>query len=103
MSRPINAECTSCGGEGIDTDPLGLFDYPCSGPCPACWPAEPKNGERVWYRGWECYFSSDAHGWTGEGWIACYGGEDLDCVTRTASTWEKLLDEIDDFNEEDEL
>jgi hypothetical protein len=64
---------------------------------------EPTDGKPVWYRGWEITFSHDAAGWTGEGWHACLGGADLDCIQRTASTWEGILDEIDDFDEEDEL
>lgn len=66
-------------------------------------PNEPTDGKPVWYRGWEIDYSHDAAAWTGEGWIACLGGADLDCVTRTARTFELVLDEIDDFDEEDEL
>ena len=33
-----NSDCTTCGGEGVDTDPYGCFDYECRGPCPDCWP-----------------------------------------------------------------
>ena len=60
-------------------------------------PDEP-NGQRVWYRGWECYFNETAAGWTGTGWVACLGGEDLDCISVDARTWEELLDEIDDYD-----
>lgn len=59
---------------------------------------EPPKGVRVWHRGWECYWSGTAAQWTGEGWIACLGGEDLDCINVTAATWEGLLDEIDDHD-----
>jgi hypothetical protein len=30
-------DCPACGGEGVDTDPYGLFDFDCCGPCPDCW------------------------------------------------------------------
>jgi hypothetical protein len=30
-------DCPACGGEGVDTDPYGLFDFDCYGPCPDCW------------------------------------------------------------------
>ena len=66
-------------------------------------PPEPTDGKAVWYRGWEISYSHDAAAWTGEGWIACLGGADLDCVQRTAGSWEGVLNEIDDFDEEDEL
>lgn len=57
---------------------------------------EPPKGRRVWYRGWECYYGYGSVAWTGMGWVACLGGEDLDAVTVDARTWEELLDEIDD-------
>lgn len=28
--------CRNCGGEGVDTDPYGFFDYPCYGKCKDC-------------------------------------------------------------------
>ena len=57
---------------------------------------EPPKGKRTWYRGWECVWSGTAAQWTGEGWYACLGGEDLDCITVSALTWDGLLDEIDE-------
>lgn len=59
---------------------------------------EPPKGQRVWYRGWECYFNHTAAQWTGTGWVACLGGEDLDCISVDALTWDGLLDEIDDHD-----
>lgn len=59
---------------------------------------EPTDGKPVWYRGWECDYSHDAAMWSGEGWFACLGGADLDCVQVTARTWSDLLDEIDDHD-----
>lgn len=57
---------------------------------------EPPKGRRTWYRGWECAWSATAAEWTGDGWYACLGGEDLDCITVSAITWDGLLNEIDD-------
>jgi hypothetical protein len=59
---------------------------------------EPTDGKPVWYRGWEADYSHDAAMWSGEGWYACLGGADLDCVQVMARTWEGLLDEIDDHD-----
>jgi hypothetical protein len=59
---------------------------------------EPTDGKPVWYRGWEADYSHDAAMWSGEGWHACLGGADLDCVQVMARTWEGLLDEIDDHD-----
>ena len=59
---------------------------------------EPPKGVRSWYRGWECAWSATAAQWTGDGWYACLGGEDLDCITVSALTWDGLLDEIDDHD-----
>lgn len=59
---------------------------------------EPPKGRRVWYRGWECYYGYGSVAWTGMGWVACLGGEDLDSITVDARTWEDLLDEIDDHD-----
>lgn len=59
---------------------------------------EPPKGKRTWYRGWETAFDHTSQQWTGEGWYACLGGEDLDCITVRARTWEGLLDEIDDHD-----
>ena len=39
MTSP-NSDCITCGGEGVDTDPYGCFDYECRGPCPDCWPEQ---------------------------------------------------------------
>lgn len=61
----------------------------------AAWP-EPPKGKRTWYRGWETVWDGTAAQWTGEGWYACFGGEDLDAITVRGRTWEGLLDEIDD-------
>lgn len=60
-------------------------------------PSEPDLDTRVWYRDWECRYSHDAAAWTGLGWYACLGGEDLDCTQVTAATWDELLDEVDDY------
>lgn len=59
---------------------------------------EPPKGKRTWYRGWETAFDYTSEQWTGEGWYACLGGEDLDCITVRARDWEGLLDEIDDHD-----
>lgn len=59
---------------------------------------EPTDGKPVWYRGWEADYSHDAAVWSGEGWFACLGGVDLDCVQVMARTWEALLNEIDDHD-----
>lgn len=64
---------------------------------------EPTDGKAVWYRGWECDYSHDAAMWSGEGWYACLGGADLDCITVRARTWADLLDEIDDHDMTEEL
>ena len=61
-------------------------------------PPEPQGQVLVWYRGWECGFNYDAASWTGEGWRACLGGADLDCIQVSARTWGGLLDEIDDHD-----
>lgn len=61
-------------------------------------PNEPQGRKRLWYRGWECAFDRTAEQWTREGYYACLGGEDLDCIQVTARTWEQLLDEIDDHH-----
>jgi hypothetical protein len=60
-------------------------------------PAEP-HGRALWYRGWETGFNFDAAAWMGEGYYACLGGADLDCIQVTARTWADLLDEIDDHD-----
>lgn len=36
-------ECKDCGGEGVDADPYGLFDYPCIKACPKCKENEEKD------------------------------------------------------------
>lgn len=30
-------DCPECGGEGVDADPYGRFDYDCREACLACW------------------------------------------------------------------
>jgi hypothetical protein len=62
-------------------------------------PAEPDDGKALWYRGWETGYSYDAAMWTGDGYYACLGGLDLDCIQVTARTWGELLDEIDEHDE----
>jgi len=64
-------------------------------------PDPPEAGSDVWYRGWECGFDVEASLWCAEGWRAYKGGADLDVPTASARTWDALLDEIDD--QEDEL
>jgi hypothetical protein len=61
-------------------------------------PDAPDGDKLVWYRGWECGFDSMAASYTGEGWYACFGGADLDCIAVHARTWADLLDEIDDHS-----
>lgn len=63
-----------------------------------CRPAEPTDGKRLWYRGWECAYDREAASWGLEGWYACLGGEDLDCIVVRGRTWAELLDEIDDHD-----
>jgi hypothetical protein len=59
-------------------------------------PAEPKGGKPTWYRGWETGYDHTAAQWIGDGYYACHGGVDLDCITVRARTWDDLIDEIDD-------
>lgn len=66
----------------------------------AAHPAEPKNGKTIWYRGWECGFHHEAASWGAEGWCAYKGGADIDAPTCSACTWEGLLSEIDDAEDE---
>lgn len=61
-------------------------------------PVEPEGNKRLWYRGWECAYDDIAGQWIGDGYYACLGGEDLDCIVVRASTWSDLLDEIDDHD-----
>jgi len=44
-------DCKSCGGDGVDTDPQGRFDYPCYGPCPHCWVKAPLTFQDAARRG----------------------------------------------------
>lgn len=37
MKISPDPDCARCDGEGIDADPMGLFDYDLRGPCPHCW------------------------------------------------------------------
>lgn len=30
-------DCAHCGGEGVDGDPAGYFDYDVRAGCPHCW------------------------------------------------------------------
>jgi hypothetical protein len=32
-----NPDCETCGGDGEDADPYGMFDYECRKPCPSCY------------------------------------------------------------------
>lgn len=63
-------------------------------------PSEPPAGASAWYRGWECSYEPDRAHWTGEGYTAYKGGCDLDARTATGATWDVLLSNVDD--EEDE-
>jgi hypothetical protein len=63
-------------------------------------PAEPEGEEDVWYRGWEAGWSQEREYYSGEGYVAARGGWDFECRQVSATTWEGLLDAIDD--EEDE-
>jgi len=36
-------DCVTCGGEGVDADPYGRFDYECAKPCPQCYVAAATN------------------------------------------------------------
>lgn len=72
--------------------------------CPTCGriarlperPAEPESDKAIFYRGWEAGYSFEAAKWTKEGYIAYKGGCDIDAPSVTASTWEGILDAIDD-------
>jgi len=63
-------------------------------------PIEPADEGTVTYCGWECGFNADAAYWTGEGWQAAKGGFDLDALTVTARTFNDLLTEIDDAEDD---
>ena len=63
-------------------------------------PDEPTGQAAVWYRGWECDYEPDRANWTGEGYTAYLGGCDLDARQVSAPTWERLLEEIDDQEDE---
>jgi hypothetical protein len=58
-------------------------------------PPEPDHNHLVWYRGWEA-------GRSGFEWVAYKGGCDLDAESVHASSWEELLDLIDDEMEDEE-
>lgn len=64
-------------------------------------PPEPKAGTDVRYRGWECSYDPDRAHWTGEGYVAYKGGCDLGAPQTTGATWDALLSNVDD--EEDEV
>ena len=64
-------------------------------------PLEPSRQGRTWYRGWEAAYDANAALWGCEGWYACLGGEDLDCIVVRGRTWAELLDEIDDHDKTD--
>jgi len=38
---PPDQDCETCGGDGIDADPYGLFDFDIVKPCPNCKEEEP--------------------------------------------------------------
>ena len=59
-------------------------------------PAEPVNGDDVWYRGWEVGYHDMAATWSGEGWCAYQGGCDVDALQVSARTFAECLDAIDD-------
>lgn len=59
-------------------------------------PKEPDGEAVVWYRGWEAAYDPDMAFWTTEKFRAYKGGADLCAPEVSSSTWEGLLDEIDD-------
>ena len=66
-------------------------------------PDEPSRQGRTWYRGWEAAYDANAALWGCEGWYACLGGEDLDCIVVRGRTWAELLDEIDDHDKTEKM
>ena len=63
-------------------------------------PDEPTLSACVWYRNWEVGYNYDAAYWTNVGWEAYKGGCDLDAPRLTSPTWEGILAEIDDAEDE---
>lgn len=68
-------------------------------PSPVEHPPEPASGDSTWYGDWECGWEPERANWTGEGYVAYKGGCDLDARYVTASTWDKLLEAVDDEEE----
>lgn len=60
-------------------------------------PLEPGGEDTVMYRGWEISYYPEAAYWTHSGWIAYFGGVDLDAISLKADTFTALLDEIEDY------
>ena len=63
-------------------------------------PKTPDGEDVVRYRDWEAGWDQLREFYTGQGYTAYKGGCDLDAPNVSAGTWEKLLDTIND--EEDE-
>jgi hypothetical protein len=40
-------DCLSCGGEGVDADPYGQFDYDCIIACPDCHTSQPTQSDAL--------------------------------------------------------
>lgn len=59
-------------------------------------PDRPQGDERVWYRGWEAFWDDLADSYMGTGFRAYIGGCDIDARYVAAGSWNDLLDEIDD-------
>lgn len=59
-------------------------------------PSEPEGEDVVWYRGWEAGYEWQLEFYAGEGYRAYKGGCDLDAPSVTAGIWAKLLDKIDE-------
>ncbi len=65
-------------------------------------PAQPACDETIWYRGWEIGWNADAHLWLGDGWDAYKGGCDIDTPRITSSDFADCINEIDNWEDENE-
>ncbi len=63
-------------------------------------PEEPKGDALAWYIGWEIGFNYDAHAYAGEGWLAYKGGADLDAPTVSGKTFDDVLREIEEAEDD---
>lgn len=59
-------------------------------------PSEPEGNNSVWYRGWEIGWEEMREHYTGSGWTAYKGGADLDARCVDAVSYSRVLDEIDE-------